>query len=177
MFSCSDYTPKPLGYNRIERTGADKKEYSFPHFSFEYPADIKVDTLKPDKRGELWFNLVYPEYKAVIYCTYIPITRSSFSGLIEDSYRIAYSHSVKADDIWQEKFAVPSRKVYGIVYHIEGDVASPVQFFVTDSIRHFMRGSFYYSVAVNPDSAAPVTGYINEDIKHLLSTFRWGKRE
>jgi gliding motility-associated lipoprotein GldD len=63
--------------------------------------------------------------------------------------------------------------VSGIFYDIGGDAASPTQFFVTDSAKHFLRGSLYFNAAPNSDSLAPVVKYIKEDMLHLLETVKW----
>lgn len=171
---CKDYTPKPRGYNRIDIQTDRRAEYlCFPEFSFEYSGAAKIDTLKSPNKGERWFNIVYPEYDAVIHCTYLPVTSTTLPKALEDSYHLAYSHSLKADGINQRLFNDRDKKVSGILYEIGGQVATPVQFFVTDSVRHFLRGSFYYSGKVNTDSVAPVTEYIINDIGRMMGSISW----
>lgn len=171
--ACKDYTPKPVGYNRIDIKEGGLRKYVFPEFSFEYPESVRIDTLKSPDKGEFWFDMVYADYDAVIHCTYLPVTRQSLPKLIEDSYHLAYSHAIKADGIGQEVFRNHEMDVYGILYEINGNVATPFQFFVTDSVRHFLRGSLYYSHKVNPDSVAPVTGYVKKNIEKMMHSFRW----
>ena len=48
-----------------------------------------------------------------------------------------------------------------------------MQFWITDSTTHYVRGALYFNVAPNPDSIAPVDEYIREDIRHLIESFRW----
>jgi len=54
-------------------------------------------------------------------------------------------------------------------------VATPYQFFLTDSTHHFFRGALYYDATPNQDSLAPVNAFLLEDIQHILNTFRWKK--
>lgn len=162
-----------MGYNRIELPQRNINRYSFPKFSFEYPDYVRIDTLTPSSKNEYWFNIVYPKQEAVLHCTYLPIDMNNLSKVIEDSYHLAYGHAVKADEIKQNLYVNEESKVSGIIYEIEGDVATPVQFFVTDSLRHFLRGSFYYSDKVNIDSVAPFTAMVKEDIQRMIESFFW----
>ena len=66
------------------------------------------------------------------------------------------------------------RNMFGLVYELEGSgAASPYQFFLTDSISHFVRGSLYFNFTPNNDSLEPVIEFIKQDIDHLINTFRW----
>ncbi|NOZ45910.1 MAG: gliding motility lipoprotein GldD, partial [Chlorobi bacterium] len=63
--------------------------------------------------------------------------------------------------------------VYGILYDIKGNAASSINFFVTDSTQHFLRGALYFNSKPNKDSLAPVVDFIRKDIVHLMETFKW----
>ncbi|MDR2937387.1 MAG: gliding motility lipoprotein GldD, partial [Prevotellaceae bacterium] len=62
---------------------------------------------------------------------------------------------------------------HGYIYEIGGNAASNAQFYVTDSTRHFLRGSLYFNTHPNVDSLQPVIEYITEDIYHLIETTKW----
>jgi len=66
-----------------------------------------------------------------------------------------------------------SAKVYGLIYEFGGNTASSLQFYVTDSTRHFMRGALYFFALPNADSVAPVYDFLKKDIYHMIETFRW----
>lgn len=171
--SCKEYTPKPKGYNRIDNVEVGYIEHTFPEFSFTYSDQVSIDTLRSKIKDEVWFNISYPKYHAVIYCTYLPVSKLSLSSILEDSYRLAFSHSLKADEIIQKTYSNENKKVSGTVYSIEGNVATPIQFFLTDSVSHFFRGSFYYTEKVNSDSVAPITELVLKDIQGMIDTFSW----
>jgi gliding motility-associated lipoprotein GldD len=80
---------------------------------------------------------------------------------------------VRADAIIEHPFENQENHVYGILYEITGNAASPIQFIVTDSTRHFLRGSLYFNNTPNADSIAPVTAYIESDIRHLIESVNW----
>ena len=52
-------------------------------------------------------------------------------------------------------------------------MATPLQFYITDSTQHFMRGSLYFNHRPNPDSTAPVLDRMEADVRKLMETLRW----
>lgn len=175
FYSCKNYTPKPVGNNRIERPIHNYKKYEFSDFEFQYSERTKIDTLMSVDQNGYWFNIIYPEYNAVIYCSYLPINKTTLSKALDDSYHLAYSHTIKANDINQIIYS--NSTIGGMIYQIEGAVATPLQFFVTDSMSNFLRGSLYYSSAVNTDSVAPITSFIEEDIRSLMQTIQFKNKK
>ncbi|HKI89469.1 MAG TPA: hypothetical protein VKA38_10600, partial [Draconibacterium sp.] len=59
------------------------------------------------------------------------------------------------------------------VYKIEGNAASPMQFYLTDSTRNFLRGAFYIREVPNIDSLRPVINFLEPDIIHIIETTTW----
>jgi gliding motility-associated lipoprotein GldD len=90
----------------------------------------------------------------------------------EDSRALAYKHTVKAEAI-NETRVEGKNKVYGVYYDIEGNTASAIQFVLTDSTKHFLRGALYFYNKPNIDSISPVVQFIQKDIEHLINTFQW----
>ena len=70
-------------------------------------------------------------------------------------------------------FAIPQKNLYGVVYSIEGNAASPVIFQFTDSISQFVHGALYFNSEPNADSLKPVVSYVRQDIEHIIETFEW----
>ncbi len=166
--------PKPRGYFRIEfpEKTYTTFESSCP-LSMELPNYSKVEIVRNQGSDDsCWFNIYYPRYKARIHCTYLPVG-NNLEGMIRDAYGMAASHEVKASGMRRTLLSDEERKVYGLLYDIEGDAASQVQFFMTDSTSHFFRGSLYFFNPPNPDSIAPVLSFIREDILHIGETIRW----
>jgi gliding motility-associated lipoprotein GldD len=58
-------------------------------------------------------------------------------------------------------------------YSIDGDAASQAQFYVTDSVKHFVTGSLYFNQKPNFDSIMPAASYIKSDIKRLMESLKW----
>lgn len=174
MVSCRGHqSPKPKGYFRIEfpEHSYQKLDTTFP-YSFEY---AKIAEIQPDSHKDAekyWCNIAYPSYNGKIHLSYKKIN-NNFYDLLEDSRKLAYKHTIKADAINERLFEDSTKHVIGILYEIKGNAASPYQFFLTDSIEHFLRGSLYFNTIPNKDSLAPVIDFIGEDITHLIETLEW----
>ncbi len=173
------FSPKPRGFPKViypERAyQAFDTEYC--HFSFEYPtyADIQQDTLFFDEKpiDPCWFDIVIPEFAARIHCSYFPIsTSASFDQLRSDAFEMVNKHNIKANYI-DELVIQNNDEVGGIVFDIKGPAASPFQFYLTDSTKHFLRGALYFNTQARPDSLAPIAEFVKEDILHLIDSFAW----
>jgi gliding motility-associated lipoprotein GldD len=168
-----NYLPKPNGYLRIDFP--EKKYIRFDKnlpYSFEYPVYgiVKLDS---DRNAEpFWINIEFPKYKGKIHLSYKRINKN-LPKYIEDSRKLAYKHTLKADAIDELRLIIDSSRVYGILYDIKGNTASSVQFFVTDSNKNFLRGALYFSVSPNKDSLAPVIDFFKTDIIQLINTLKW----
>lgn len=171
--SCAEYTPKPTAYPRIEREIVEMLTYENNEFSFQYPNTALIEQLPANNKEGIWFNILYPQDNATLYCTYIPLKKETLPKILEESHQLTYSHALKASEIKQSQFENKSHRVSGMLYDIKGAVATPVQFFITDSVSHFLRGSLYYNLQVNPDSVAPMTEFMRNDIINIMETIEW----
>jgi gliding motility-associated lipoprotein GldD len=98
--------------------------------------------------------------------------KQDLGRLIEDAHTLSYKHTIKAEYINPISIH-PKPDVYGLYYDVGGNAASNVQFFVTDSNRHFIRGALYFRNTPNIDSIAPALNYVKQDLTHLISTLSW----
>jgi gliding motility-associated lipoprotein GldD len=172
LVSCEDeqFTPKPHGYFRVSfpKQTYSKFEKNYP-FSFDYSSQSLVYEFNKDSA---WVNIYYPYYKATIYITYKNVNED-IQPLMEQSRKYAYKHAVKADAINEKLWLNKDKKVYGITYDIKGNAASPINFYLTDSSKHFLSGALYFANKPNKDSLAPMVSYIREDIVKLIESLEW----
>jgi gliding motility-associated lipoprotein GldD len=174
LSSCKQsFTPKPEGYLRIdypEKTYHLYEDLEF--FEFEIP-DYAVVEIDSGPRGhEGWINVAVPQLNGKIHLSYKPVG-NDLTAYITDCRELVYKHTVKAQEIEETPFIHREQKRFGMVYDLKGDVASAVQFFITDSTDHFLRGSLYFNVRPNRDSLNPVIDFLREDIMHLIETTQW----
>lgn len=114
----------------------------------------------------------YPTFNVRIHCSYKPV-RNNLRELSDDAQSFVYKHSGIASAIPEQGFENTDARVYGVLYELEGNTASPFQFYLTDSLHHFFRGAVYFNCVPQQDSLAPVIRYMNGDVRHLIETFRW----
>ena len=91
----------------------------------------------------------------------------------EDALEFVYKNVSHASSIPERDYMHPEEKVYGVLFDLEGNTASSCQFFLTDSTRHFFRGSVYCNCQPNADSLAPVYEYLKTDVIRLVESFKW----
>ncbi|MGE0569032.1 MAG: gliding motility lipoprotein GldD, partial [Bacteroidia bacterium] len=119
-----------------------------------------------------WYNLSYPKFKATVHLSYKPV-ENNISSYIEDSRNFAVKHQIKATGMNESVIIRDSARVFGLMYDIEGNTASSLQFYITDSTKHFMRGALYFDARTNIDSLKIVIDFIRQDILHLIETASW----
>jgi gliding motility-associated lipoprotein GldD len=166
-------TPKPRGHVRIDFPEKSFLEYSQDHpFRFEIPGYSEISSDTSPFAEAHWLNIEIEKHKAKIHLSYKPVKNNLYK-LTEDSRELVYKHSLKASAINEQLFINQTDKVFGTIYEIKGNAASPMQFHLTDSAKHFMRGSLYIGEIPNYDSLLPVIEFIQSDIYHLIETFNW----
>lgn len=175
LASCNqDYTPKPRGYIRID---LPQKEYALIETPCPYSFEMATySKFIPDTRPEsesCWFDIEYPQFKAKLYFSYKEID-GNLAAFLEDSRELTNKHISKASGIDETLILKDDTHVYGTLYTVEGSrAASPLQFHLTDSTKHFLRGALYFNVVPNNDSLAPVIDFLKEDVMHLIETLQW----
>ena len=121
----------------------------------------------------LGVDITYPSIKGTVFLTYKKIDSASLKLFLSDAQNMTQTHAKKADAISEQSFVNFENRVYGMFYEIDGNAASQSQFYVTDSINHFLTGSLYFYVKPNYDSILPAADYIKKDIQHLMETLKW----
>jgi gliding motility-associated lipoprotein GldD len=172
-----DFVPKPKGYNRIDLSDTKYQQMTEDHpFSFQYStqAVLKPDTVRWAEPH--WMYVYYPNLKAMIQLTYKPLgdDKNKLMKLIDDAHKLAAKHGQKAYSIQDLVMKTPSGKS-AMLMELEGEVPTYLQFYTTDSTKHYMRGALYFNTALKSDSLAPVIEYLKKDVIHLLNTLEWKK--
>jgi len=167
-------TPKPFAYFRID---LPEKKYSVFSdacpFEFEYPSNYARVLPDSEKNADpCWKNIVYPRFGAEINLSYKTID-NNLDKYLDDSWALATRHQVKASGMPETPIRRDSAKVYGLLFEIEGNAASSLQFYVTDSTHHFLRGALYFYTHPNYDSLAPVIAFLKKDVERMITTLKW----
>lgn len=182
LFACSSCTdgqtattPKPKGYFRIALPEKKFQTYneSCP-FTFEYPVYSKIENEDSPLAQPCWININYTNFHAKLHLSYKHVN-NNLTDYLEESRKLAIQHQVKANAMRESPIINPKAKVYGLIYEFGGNTASSIQFYLTDSSTHFMRGALYFFAPPNSDSIAPAYQFLKKDIYHFIETLEWRK--
>jgi len=169
VFSCkNEVLPKPASYLRL-----DYPEAKYVNFENQCPFAFEMNSeaiIKGEK--DCGFTISYPKMKATIYLTYKPVN-NNIDKLLRDAQKLTYEHVIKADNILEQPYLNPEKKVFGMFYQVDGNAATNSQFYATDSTKHFVTGSVYFYVKPNFDSIMPAASYVRNDMQRLLETLKW----
>lgn len=198
LFSCNSvYTSKKEGYYKIdfpERAYTTFNDPSYP-YTFEYPVYARVakdssyfDSLS---RNPYWINIDFPSFNGKIFISYkniggtsnykvkIPgggykdsLGKNDFEKMVNDSYNLTYKNDIKAYSIEDSVMHTPNG-LTGIFFRLSGNVATAKQFFLSDTLHHFLRGALYFDATPNEDSLRPVNAFLQQDMKHIINTMKW----
>ena len=193
-YSCnSAFTPKPKGYFRIDFPEHRYQTFDEPGFpyQFEYPS-YAIVSKQSDSSGNqpYWLNLEFKDFSGKLYLSYKSIegysvykvksengykdslAKNTFDQLRDEAFSMTYKHTIKASGIVDSFFMV--RPGYaGMYFYVAGNAATSKQFFVTDSVKHFLRGALYFDATPNEDSVGVVSDFLDADLKHLIRTLKW----
>ncbi len=169
LFSCSeDVLPKPKAQLRLQYPESSYQSLSSDcPYTFEYSQLAKIQV-----NQKCWTNIYYPALKASINITYRPI-ENNLQELFSESEKLTFNHTIKADGISSLPFENKEHNTYGSLFEVTGNAASPLQFHLTDSIKHFMTGAVYFDVTPNYDSIQPAISYIEKDLQKIMESTIW----
>lgn len=182
LISCREEVailPKPRAYPRVDFPVKQYEKASLPDcaIQFEKPkyAQVVKDEFffKEKTPDPCWFDVVFPSFNGKLHCSYYPINgRVAFDSLVTDAFALVGKHRIKAN--FRDEFVIKKNNdVSGVLFDMGGPVASPMQFFLTDSTQHFFRGALYFENKVNPDSMNIIHEFVKEDINKMIESFSW----
>lgn len=196
--SCNSvYTSKKNGYFHIELPQHAYQQFDKPGFpyAFEYPvyASVVQDSTYFDDlpENDYWVNIDYPQFNARVFLSYKEVGGKApykvkgpngqyidsfginqFDKMVDDAFNLTNKNEVLATSIKDSLFQT-ANGVSGVYFKVGGNAATARQFFVSDTVKHFLRGALYFASTPNADSIKPVQDFLIEDMNHLLNTFRW----
>ncbi len=161
--------PKPRAMLRLEYPPAAYEKFAHSSYPFTFDKSIYA---RVEAKADTALNLYYPAMKARIYMTYAPV-HGNLRRLLSDADKLTYKHAVKADDFKHRIYTDDRRRIFARISLVSGNAASPLQFLITDSTRHFVTGSLYFRAVPNYDSIRPPLEYIRRDVQRLVESWRW----
>jgi len=197
LFCCSPVTVllllNPKDIFKIDFPQHSYQTFNEPGFpySFEYPSYATISK-QVDSSGQqpYWLNIEFNQFNGKIYLSYKSVngysvykiktqqgykdslSKNSFDQLRDEAFNMTYKHTIKASGIVDSFFR--NKPGYaGMYFYVAGNAATSKQFFVTDSVKHFLRGALYFDATPNEDSIRVVSDFLEADVKHLIQTLTW----
>lgn len=177
LFSCSNDTiliPKPPTYLRL-----NLPKHSYTNFKgdcgYSFSA-AKIFKIKPvydqNKVKTCHQDIDLGPLNGVIHFSFIDM-KEPLATYVNFANDKVDEHKVKATAIDDTQLINKKNKVYGVLFELQGDVASPFQFYLTDSVSKFVSGVVYFNSKPNYDSLKPSLDYLKIDLLKLTNTFKW----
>lgn len=196
--SCnSPYVSKKRGYFNIELPTRSYQTFDRPDFpySFEYPvyAQIVRDSTFFEKNPEnpYWINIDFPSFRGRIFLSYkliggkalYPVKQPDgsrkdslginvFDRMVGDAFTLTNKNDVVSNSI-NDSLMHTANGINGVFFKVGGNAATSKQFFLSDTIKNFIRGALYFDVTPNADSLKPVQDFLQVDMDHMINTFKW----
>jgi len=163
--------PKPNGYPRLVLPNIGYENWrNNCNVFFRKPIEASIETVQ---QKPCFFNLYYPSLNAKIHCSYMPVN-GNLKEIIDQEYKLKEKHNQFSTNIKERVYHNEIKNVHALLFNISGTKsATPLQFFITDSINHFFRGTLYFNTSPNNDSLATAIEFIKTDIDTLVESFEW----
>ena len=104
-------------------------------------------------------------------------TANPLSNHINKTFEKIDFHKARAKQLKDTNFVFKDKKVYGSMYEFIGNSATNFQFYLTDSMNHFVRSELLIRRKPNYDSLQPTLNYIKTDLIQLINTFEWVEKK
>jgi gliding motility-associated lipoprotein GldD len=165
--------PKPPTYLRMNLPSHKYKLYSNScAYSFEISEIFQVVDVT-DKTGLTCHKEIkLGPLNGVIHFSYIDMVEP-LSRYVNYSNDKVDEHKIKANSIEDINIIRNKDRVFGTFFELKGDVATPFQFYLTDSTKRFVSGVVYFNNVPNYDSLKPSLDYLKLDLMKLVNTFKW----
>ena len=177
LFGCENYfLPKQSAYLRLDYPKPEYKLIDDKDFPFFFEANTILSEISDiDINPEsIDFIINYNQLNAQINFQYKNVNSSEkLNAYILDLKRTIETHSMMANSVKIKDYSLKEKNIFGRIFDLSGNVASPYQFYLTDSINNIISGLVYFNIKPNYDSILPAINYIENDIIHLIESFDW----
>lgn len=171
------FNPKPHAYPRVYYP---EKKYQWFDTNAPFKFMVPVYSNVVDKTNEengwqpFWYNINYLPFNATLHLSYKKFnSKNEYDSLYEDTKKLAYKHTIKADEIEEIEIFNKTNGSSGIIYNLKGNTATNLNFYLSDSKQHFIRGALYFNSKTTNDSIAPVYDFLRQDVMKLIETTSW----
>jgi gliding motility-associated lipoprotein GldD len=177
LYACKNQNPipKPPTYLRTELP-----DHSYRLISNDCPYELKLAEIynyKPcifEKSNFCMQQIDLGPLNGSLFLYYLKISsKDSLPSIINFANDKVDEHKIKADKIDFKQLIDKEKRVFGTFFELKGNVATNFQFYLTDSINHFVRGEVLLNCRPNYDSLRPSLEYLKLDLLEILENFKW----
>ena len=177
FFGCENYfLPKESAYLRLDYPKPEYELIDDKEFPFFFEANSRLSEISDiDINLEsIDFIINYNQLNAQINFQYKNVnSKEKLNAYILDLKTAIETHSMMANSVKIKDYSLKEKNIFGRIFDLSGDVASPYQFYLTDSINNIISGFVYFNIKPNYDSILPAINYIENDIIYLIESFDW----
>jgi gliding motility-associated lipoprotein GldD len=177
FFGCENYfLPKESAYLRLDYPKPEYELIDNKEFPFFFEANSRLSEISDiDINLEsIDFIINYNQLNAQINFQYKNVnSKEKLNAYILDLKTAIETHSMMANSVKIKDYSLKEKNIFGRIFDLSGNVASPYQFYLTDSINNIISGFVYFNIKPNYDSILPAINYIENDIIYLIESFDW----
>ena len=177
FFGCENYfLPKESAYLRLDYPKPEYELLDDKEFPFFFEANSRLSEISDiDINLEsIDFIINYNQLNAQINFQYKNVnSKEKLNAYILDLKTAIETHSMMANSVKIKDYSLKEKNIFGRIFDLSGSVASPYQFYLTDSINNIISGFVYFNIKPNYDSILPAINYIENDIIYLIESFDW----
>lgn len=167
-----------LGEEEIEIMGSKKSKFNLllnrnevQKISQYEPFDLVEKISMENIHANLMLH-----YKSLDY-------KDSLRNLIRLVVDNVESHKFKSESIEKMPILKSDRRVYGMLYELTGDMATPFQFYLTDSLGNFVYAQVLIDfqafqkdkIPTDSETKARIIDYLRNDVNVFINRFYWRK--
>ncbi|MES2589228.1 MAG: hypothetical protein V4622_09615 [Bacteroidota bacterium] len=175
-FSCGEEIaiPKPPTYLRLDLPKHEYVKFKEKNCSYQFEISkmFKIREVTNELGLTCHKDIDLGALNGIIHFSFIPMEKP-LGDYIDFAIDKVDEHKIKASAIEDSLIINKKNRVYGTFFELQGDVASPFQFYLTDSVSKFVSGVVYLNKTPKYDSLKPSLQYLKVDLLQLINTFSW----
>lgn len=173
FFSCDNSSlPKQSGFLKMDFEDPKYKIFQDKNVLIDFYYNSNFVDL--EIKNPQIISLQYPNFNLSVDLFSDNINeRKDLENNLSDFSLILETHSIRSNGIILREYKNIDKKVYGKLFEITGDVASPIKFYLTDSVTNFISGSLNLKFKPKYDSIYPSIQYVKNDILVLFQSVNW----
>jgi hypothetical protein len=119
-----------------------------------------------------YFVLDFGSLNSMVHCSFFSIDDNLEELFLLNEQQIN-KHLIVSSNLPGEDVNFTEGNKEGKIYLFKGDVATPIQFNLTNRTSSYLHGEFMFNCAPNEDSLAPVIDFIKTDIDTFMQSLQW----